>query len=357
MVGCCLADRPLVEKLTGARTPIVQIGSCGLRFCVLVWYSIGAGPFVWENPRTSMLWREATVVAVVEEFNLIQVILDMCRYGAERRKSIILLTSCRGHLALDRRCCCQFPHTVLSGQVCSEALGGWIARAARATSYPIALCASYVAIAFEHGSFAPPELTHVEGERVRLVIEVGRMLPADAGGGITTETQDGPGNVQSPWEMAVSNLSQRVRWSCDAAWRETEGRRINVCEAKAWMKLIRRRAARASCHGRRLISLWDSRVRHQIMARGRSSSEQLLHLQRLTLPHLAGGDMTAAGFWICSERMPMDGPSRGGTMPWPKGLKVPEAGRNMPLVTEATIRDWGCGQWRPTKKSEGDPLC
>ena len=94
------------------------------------------------------------------------------------------------------------------------------------------------------------------------------------------------------------------------AWKEPSGRHINIYEFRAFCKLVRRYAGRASLHHKRLVSVWDSRLGLAIAQRGRSSSNQMLQECRTLLPHLLGGDLETGGFWIASPFMPMDGPSR-----------------------------------------------
>jgi hypothetical protein len=144
----------------------------------------------------------------------------------------------------------------------------------------------------------------------------------------------------SPWERRAAELSQAVDWKTDRRWQEKPGRHINVYEFRAWVKLLKRLASRRSCHHRRVLSLWGSRVAMAVAGRGRSSSRQLLGEMRRALPHLSGGDLDCAGVWIPSEIMPMDQASRGGAAPRATRVMDVNFHRLRPLITAKVINDY-----------------
>ena len=92
---------------------------------------------------------------------------------------------------------------------------------------------------------------------------------------------------------------------------------INVGEMRSRRALWRSLAQDPAAHGRRHLVAYDSAVTVGASNKGRSPSASLLREERLCYPHLLAADCVEGTLWTDSERMPADGPSRGGSVPFP----------------------------------------
>ena len=135
----------------------------------------------------------------------------------------------------------------------------------------------------------------------------------------------------NPWEAAVGNLVPRLQWKTLRQWRSHRPEHINLLEFRAHMGLLRRLSARTATHSQRVICIWDSQVGRGASTKGRSSSRQLLHWMRVVLPDILGGNFELGHFWVPTDIMPMDQPSRGGDAPPANGLPLPRLDRESPV--------------------------
>lgn len=156
---------------------------------------------------------------------------------------------------------------------------------------------------------------------------------------------------RSPWEAKLGELTEILPWRLTRAWKDPKARdeHINVLELRGRRRLVERLSRRRREHEMRHHHLTDSRVSEAVTARGRSSSRQLNHEMRMTLPHLLGADCAVPSWWIESSRMPADEPSRGKAIrPAAKGTLAEEAilKGQRPLVTAREVRAWERGYWK-----------
>ena len=85
---------------------------------------------------------------------------------------------------------------------------------------------------------------------------------------------------------------------------------INVCEARARLLGLRWRARRPELHGTRYLALMDSQVNLSHVAKGRTSSARMGHVEKQGAGYLIAAHMREIGAYTRSDRNPADGPSR-----------------------------------------------
>ena len=361
----CIAARPAAryfdleigatrrkEKLKPHRAARCDRGDWFLRLTIIIMevVALDKGVVVMENPATSLLWKEEALQALILAFGLFFVLFDMCEYGMDAKKATKMLTNYLNLQRLARRCSKTHSHVRLQGTVYVEALGCRLDRTALAAAYPQELCDAYADEVLASGVVAPAIAVRDVPDRVPRVEEVSAALTAQLERSGHHVSRKSVGALpETPWEEAVEDLVLGLPWKAALQWKEQPGRHINVYEFRGWGKMIRSLAARKSHHHSKVISIWDSRVCKCTTAKGRSSADQVLAEHRKSLPHLAGGDLEAAGFWVQSKSMPMDGPSRGAgvapPVPGPRRL----LDRGHPLVSKEEIALWESGAWRPTR--------
>jgi len=359
--------------LPGFKQRKVAIGDWFLHLSLVVFelQLVGGNSASMENPGSSMMWHVSSVVAFVAKWQLIFVAFDMCQYGAPFKKYTKLLTNVPAFASLSRRCCGNHVHEVLAGAVYDPVSCKWQSRTKLAQEYPLQFVSKYAEIAISVLDFIPKGVlsSHFDdacrvtdfcvcdlGPRVSRESTEGVTVPAsgegpfqDPGSGPSSLGPSGSGSKQhlNPWEETLEEISAGLRWRTRRAWRDTSGSHINILEVKAWAGLIRKLASSPVNFQHRIISLWDSKVGRAATAKGRSSAFKLLSQYRSVLPSLLGAGIEYGGFWIPSESMPMDGPSRGGRCPdpLPGDFKLPSS--SIPLVDPEVLCRWQRGLWSP----------
>ena len=92
---------------------------------------------------------------------------------------------------------------------------------------------------------------------------------------------------------------------------------INVGEMRSRRALWRTLAQDPRAHGRRHLVVYDSSATVGAGNKGRSPKAGMLREGRLTYPYILAADCVEGTLWTDSERMPADGPSRGGHVQFP----------------------------------------
>ena len=154
----------------------------------------------------------------------------------------------------------------------------------------------------------------------------------------------------APWEEALADVVPSLPWRTVLAWRDNRGSHINVLELRGRNRLLRRLARRVRFHHHRVVGLCDSRVVLGCTAKGRSASRQLNRELRLAVPDVLGADIELAEFYVFTEMMPADAPSRGAPVapPTPANRWVAQfMGGQTALVTLQTERAWRNRTWAP----------
>jgi len=354
-----------------------------------------------ENPGTSMLWCERALLKLVDDWSLLFVAFDMCQYGALYKKYTKVLTNLPALMNLSRRCPGNHVHEVLAGSVFDPKSGKWQSRTKLAAEYPVSFNKKYASLATEALDFAPKgvvsshfddalritDLCHIcndqsisgvlnplpsdQGVTVQVNAEgdplagsvsgVEEMIPRPGGAevkppelglqssGLLPEGPEGSGSKShvNPWEEILEEIVVGLRWRPGRAWTDHSNSHINILEVKAWAGLMRKLASSPANFQRRIISVWDSKVGRAATAKGRSSAFRLLAQYRSVLPSLLGAGLEYGGFWVPSESMPMDGPSRGRRCPEPLPGNFSLPSKSSPLIDLATLNVWKCGLWVP----------
>ena len=303
-----------------------------------------------ENPGSSMLWHVNQLVLFVEKFSLSIVPFDMCEFGASFKKYTRLLVNHECFNVLQRRCCRNHTHDVLSGSVFDEASGKWMARTKLAQEYPQGFNDAYAATAVAHLPFITKgtlSSMYDDSLRVSDFYAFDDQLRTSGLPFAPVSLSEVAKRHLTPWEESIEEISVGLNWKSLRAWQIDSDEHINILEVKAWCGMIRKLAGSPALHGHRLISLWDSKVGRGAQAKGRSSSHKLLSQFRAVLPSFLGAGFEYAGFWIPSPSMPMDGPSRGRRPPEALAGTIRFPDRDYPLVEETVLQRWKQGLWRP----------
>ena len=106
-------------------------------------------PFSLENPSTSKLWAFDPILRLLGDPSVHRVDFDMCMYGCDYKKPTTLATNIVSLQDLHHKCCHQFRHRRLEGQVRVQTeSGAWRWRSATETAgrYPEQLVRQWVAL-------------------------------------------------------------------------------------------------------------------------------------------------------------------------------------------------------------------
>ena len=126
-----------------------------------------------------------------------------------------------------------------------------------------------------------------------------------------------PGNTRG--DSAIGELLQGL--PAREMFRFTFGNKrpphINVGEMRSRRALWRTLAQNPTAHHRRHLVAYDSSSTVGASNKGRLPKAGILREARLTYPHILAADCVEGTLWTDSERMPADGPSRGGQVPFP----------------------------------------
>jgi len=335
-----------------------------------------------ENPGTSMLWHVESVQKFIVANSLSFVALDMCQFGAAFKKFTKILTNVSAFSKLNKRCTGNHIHEVLAGSMFDPHTNKWQSRTKLAAEYPVAFCQEYAQVASNSLEFVPKGTLSASDQDAFRVTDMCFLCDSSFGAGDQSFVNEGV-SVQAegvvfddgdalggspeessrpsllepmgtgskrhvcPWEEVLEELSVGLNWRTGRAWSDKSESHINILEVKAWAGLMRKLASSTSNFCSRVISLWDSKVGRAATAKGRSSAFKMLSQYRAVLPSLLGAGLEYGGFWIPSESMPMDGPSRGRRPPSPLPGDFYLPSRSNPIIDLDTLMKWRSGKWTP----------
>ena len=116
----------------------------------------------------------------------------------------------------------------------------------------------------------------------------------------------------------ASAIAEVLPWRVCASYTFRQTSHINLQEARALRREIRRISADPRRRRQVIVCLNDSRVVVGAVAKGRSSSYKLNGLLRAWLPFLIAGDLALCMVWVETESNRADAPSRGHPLPIPR---------------------------------------
>lgn len=149
---------------------------------------------------------------------------------------------------------------------------------------------------------------------------------------------DPPTNMELAPAALVDTLLKH-HWVTTQSKAFSRKEHINLLELEMVKQELKDRVngGRGHC---RVVNLCDSRVVVGAYAKGRSSSKQMNHRLRSSLPWSLAGDISLCNLWVSTDCNPADHPSRNKPIPPPKPAVHPD-----PLLDPQLLR--GAQSFRP----------
>ena len=146
---------------------------------------------------------------------------------------------------------------------------------------------------------------HVAEELYRQSQTGGELLPLER-----AHLRDSEQREVTAVEAVVIALTEALDFKETFAYQFSSREHISVQEEAAVTTLARREARSVTRHGRRVVTLQDSRVSVGAGTRGRSRSRRLNAKMKAAVPHLFGGGIWSGRLWTPTDINPADAPTR-----------------------------------------------